>query len=213
MPTHVVQQGENLAEIAASYGFGSVDPIANHGDNAELMKTRKAGVLYPGDVLTIPDAKPAEFQAATGQEHAFVVDRPEIKLRLAFQSLEGTALAGRSYRAIISGGTNATGTLDGDGHMEADVPVDVRDVEVVLEASDDHPEQRFKVKVGFLDPIDETAGLLERLQNLGYCTPDVADDEEAQKAAIEEFQHDNGVTLSGEADDATKSKLTEIHGC
>jgi hypothetical protein len=34
-----------------------------------------------------------------------------------------------------------------------------------------------------------------------------------RKSAIEEFQADQGIKLSGELDDATKAKIAEIHGC
>ena len=59
--THVVAQGEYLSLIAARFGFRDPRVIWNHPDNAALRERRKnPNVLFPGDVLTIPERKAGE---------------------------------------------------------------------------------------------------------------------------------------------------------
>src|SRR5258705_4409473 len=71
MPQHVVSQGECLNSIAANYGF-VWKTIWNHPDNADLKAERKnPNVLYPDDVLVIPDKTIKEESAATEQTHRF----------------------------------------------------------------------------------------------------------------------------------------------
>lgn len=85
---HTVQGGETLASIAQHYSFGTVDPIEQHPDNAELLQQRGANGLQSGDVLTIPDGRTGEVARGTGRGHSLTLQRIEdffeIRLFTAF---------------------------------------------------------------------------------------------------------------------------------
>ena len=54
--TYTVVQGDYVSRIAAQQGFAGYSKIWNHPNNAELKNLRQnPEVLYPGDVLFIPD--------------------------------------------------------------------------------------------------------------------------------------------------------------
>jgi peptidoglycan hydrolase-like protein with peptidoglycan-binding domain len=62
--------------------------------------------------------------------------------------------------------------------------------------------------------IEGDEGAFARLRNLGYYRAVPADtDARERRAAIEEFQFDQGLTLSGTMDDDTRAKIEEIYGC
>jgi hypothetical protein len=70
------------------------------------------------------------------------------------------------------------------------------------------------VKIGHLDPLDEETGWKARLINLGYYEGCLADPDGTRfQYAIEEFQCDQDVKVSGKLDDSTKAKLKQVHGC
>ncbi len=49
--------------------------------------------------------------------------------------------------------------------------------------------------------------------NLGYVTGSKEEmEEQTRKMAIEEFQFENGVEVTGEMDDATQAKLVKVYG-
>jgi hypothetical protein len=209
---HTVKQGEHLASIAAANGFFGTAPIAKHPDNRALMQQRAPEVLMPGDRLTIPAIEPASFKVATGRLHTFVVRRPRLKLRVAFQKADGAPSAKRSFRASYDGGAAMQGTLTDDGLLDLPIPVATRRVDVTLAPTDSESEQIYQFFLGQLDPVDEYSGLIARLQNLGYLRPSFDDDETELRLAIEEFQCDAGLPIDGEPSDALHTKLVELHG-
>ncbi len=75
MTTHVVEQGECLATIAARHGY-AWQTVYNAPENAALRRRRpNPNVLYPGDVVEIPEKRPVEARVATGRQHTFKVPR------------------------------------------------------------------------------------------------------------------------------------------
>jgi len=67
------------------------------------------------------------------------------------------------------------------------------------------------LRIGYLDPVDERAGWLGRLSNLGYNPGD--SDQEQLRCALEEFQCDYQLPVRGILDDATKATIEKVHGC
>jgi peptidoglycan hydrolase-like protein with peptidoglycan-binding domain len=69
------------------------------------------------------------------------------------------------------------------------------------------------VRIGHLDPHDEDSGWQARLVNLGYI-PGTLDDitDDHFRWAVEEFQCDHHLKVTGKLDDATRAKLKDSHG-
>lgn len=208
---HTVSQGEHLTSIAAANGFGTVDPIVNHPDNQELMKTRSPDVICPGDQITIPDRKPGLFTAAPGKGYTFIVRRTSVKIRVAFQNADGGPSANRRYRALYDGTTKA-GTLDASGLLELAIHPETRRIAFTFEATQTEPAQDLELLVGALDPVVEDSGVAARLQNLGYLGAGSDQDEAAMRSAIEELQCEIDLAVDGVLTTTTRSKLVERHG-
>jgi N-acetylmuramoyl-L-alanine amidase len=77
-----VTQGDCILTIAEQYKV-PWDKIWNHPNNADLKKQRKnPNVLYEGDRVYVPDIEQAQYPAATGATHRFVLNRRMAKLRV-----------------------------------------------------------------------------------------------------------------------------------
>jgi hypothetical protein len=63
----------------------------------------------------------------------------------------------------------------------------------------------FELKFGSLDPVETDTGVSGRLVNLGYGSDD-------PKEAIKAFQQKQGLPVTGEVDDATRSALKDQFG-
>jgi len=99
-------------------------------------------------------------------------------------------------------------TTDAEGKIDVEIPrsaskgtLTINDAEIPL-------------KIGHLDPVEADTGTLARLANLGYYCGDLeAVDEMEQRLAVEEFQCDQKLKVTGELDPVTRAKLEEVHGC
>src|ERR1019366_1898868 len=67
-------------------------------------------------------------------------------------------------------------------------------------------------QIGSLDPIDEDSGWQARLIHLGYYKGPIEDaTEDLLASAIEEFQCDYELEVTGELDEATRAKIQDAH--
>jgi hypothetical protein len=211
--TYVVQQGDHLSGIAQKFEFSSIDTIWDDPNNAALKKLRKnPHVLLPGDRLFIPDKKQKSQPAATGKVHTFRVDAAQLKLRIALRDFDDKPIANVPCELEVQG-LKLKLNSDGDGMVETEVPRDAKEGTLRVPSLDiDMP-----IKIGHLDPVDVDSGWKARLQHLGYYAgnggqgSDSGDDPEMQ-AAVEEFQCDHKLRVTGLLDSATKAKLKDIHG-
>jgi N-acetylmuramoyl-L-alanine amidase len=211
MPSHSVEQGEHLSEIALKYGFAKYQTIWDHPQNAALKKKRvNPNVLFPGDVIFIPKSAYKELPCATGEKHKFVVPgSPPLTLRVIVRNRKGMPLADAYCELTIEGATYKLKT-DGNGLIERQIPATAKIGKLRV------PEMQIEspLKIGHLDPIDEQSGLLGRLRNLGYYRGPMEEvDKDELKSAIEEFQCDFGLKVDGDAGPKTQAKLKELHGC
>src|SRR5689334_22229736 len=114
---HIVKQGECLSLIARRYGFSKYQTIYQHPDNADLRRKRpNPNVLYPGDVVMIPDRQAAATQHATGSSHRFSVWRAKKVLRLVIRDPDDAPLAHEPYVLAIDG-ESRSGTTDAGGKL------------------------------------------------------------------------------------------------
>ncbi len=212
MGNHTVEQGEHLALIAEEAGFRDALTVWNAPENAELRKQRdNPYVLFPGDVIFVPEKTPKTVSVPTTQHHVFVVKIDTLKLQLRLLDFDNRPLA--NVPAVLEV-EDATFDLvsSGAGAIEHEVPRSARTGR--LKVADFGIE--IALSIGELDPVEKQSGWLARLINLGYYRGSVTDDgDAAQKLiswALEEFQCDNGLKVTGKPDAATLAKLKEMHG-
>jgi LysM repeat protein len=199
---HTVQQGDCFSSIAAQYGF-PWKTLWNHPSNSELKQLRKdPSVLYPGDVVNIPDKDIREESRSTDVRHKFKKkgEPTHIKIRLL---LDDQPRPGLNYELQVNG-QKITGSTDGGGYLRADIPPDAS--EGVLVVNEGTTKDVYQLSFGALDPIDTEDGVRERLASLGYDVTDGLAD------AVQGFQTKQGLQATGTIDDALRAKLKEIFG-
>lgn len=204
---HVVEPGEHLAAIAASYGFFGFDAIWGHPDNAELKELRGSPhILFPGDRLFIPDRTTHEEELATSQVHRFRVKEAKMAVRIDVNDLVGEDMANRVCLLEIDHESVEVST-DGDGIIDHEVKVTFRGGLLTV------GDLSFHIQVGHLDPITEPTGQMERLRNLGFVARSGANDYATLIDAIETFQSQHRLKVDGVCGSKTRQKLLEEHGC
>jgi hypothetical protein len=211
---HTVAQGETLAKIASRLGSVGWEKIYHHADNAGFRERRpNPNVIYPGDVITIPDAEPKEVSVAVDQAHRFRVKRPRHAVRLQVTDEAGQSLDGWLY-ALTAG----TQTFEGkvDGVIEHRVPLEVDRARLEVRQSNEVTARRiaWNLEVGHLDPVDTLTGVQARLNNLGFGCGAVDDDAGPRtEASIRAFQASHGLEVDGQLGPELHAKLEKIHRC
>lgn len=207
---HTVRQGETIYLLGKRYGVPP-DAIWDHPENQELQeRNRHQGILYAGEVISVPEREDREEACQTEQRHRFVRRGTRVSLELRFLDLDEPR-AGAPYRLVVDHVHTFEGMLDDDGVLTASIPVDAEHGEIwVGDASD---EDHFCFAIGHLDPINESSGLRQRLDNLGFSC-DGGDETacNAFRSALQAFQQKYDLEPSGELDDATRARLEEIYG-
>jgi hypothetical protein len=213
MPDYTVRQGDTLAKIAKDFNLASWKRIYDHPNNGSFRKDRpNPNLIYPGDVVFVPDREDRDESRATGAKHQFVHKRPTQTLRVAVEDMDRQRLANQPYKLWIDG-EFSTGTTDGEGNIEKEIPLKAS--QGLLKVAD----YQWKLAIGHLNPMDKntpdqgTSGAQGRLLNLGYpvgsvdgiCGP-------RTKASLRYFQADEHLPETGELDAATRAKLLEVHG-
>ena len=213
---HVVKAGEHIGAIALKYGFENFSVLWEHPENAELKSKRTTPfLLAPGDELFIPDHVRLVFSRSTDASHDIRVQVDKMALHLRLLGLDSKP---RKYTPVVvrvdppeAGAASAQAeqnlTTNGDGKVSVDM------AKHVLVGSGQIEKLEFTMHIGMLDPIEEENGLAQRLTNLGYFVPADAeerDDDELQ-SAIEEFQCDHGLKVTGQRADV-ESKIKELYG-
>ena len=177
-----------------------------HGKNAALAAKRDvAHAFNEGDEVYIPALKATPVNKPTGAKHTFTIKQSPLKLRV---KLLGTDMKPVTNAACTLDGTALTS--DGDGVVE--VPVDklADSSKLTVDGTD------LAMQIGRLNTVDDTtvAGWKARLFNLGFLMdPSLPDADGEVVFALQDFQAEHSLDLSGKFDDATKSKLKDVHGC
>jgi len=213
--SYTVKQGDHLSSIAKDFGFSDYNTIWNDPGNADLKTLREnPNVLFPGDVLVIPEKVPRVEAKGTEVRHQFVKHKPVLKLRLVLEDLFEMPIANADCDLLLDSDTFHV-TSDGDGHIEHEIKHETKGgMLLIKDPQTAFNGQAIPIKIGFLDPVEELSGQLARLDNLGYFpgdgSPEHADD---FKSAVEEFQCDNELPIDGVCGPGTQAKLKQVHGC
>jgi len=199
---YTVQQGDCFLSIAAQFGI-PLNKLWNHPDNAQLKALRKdPSVLFPGDVVTIPDKDTREESRPTDARHQFQkkAEPAHIKIRLL---MDDKPRANLTYQLQVDG-TSTSGSTDSGGFLEANIPPDA--AQGTLVAGEGPSRSVYSLIFGTLDPIDTDDGVRERLVMLGFD----ADDDLAD--AVRGFQMQEKMAVTGTVDDALRTRLKEKFG-
>lgn len=217
MIPYVVRAGDYLSRLAHRMGFDAKE-VWEHAANRDLRARRdNPEMLAPGDILHVPPREPrAPLALRVGASNRYRVHVPTTRVRLAV-GRGASRLANAPFRFELPGEAGAggdpvviaEGTSDGEGFVEAELPIEASIVLLVFpDAGID-----YRVRVGHLDPIDEEAGLRSRLRHLGYLVPaGVAPGGHDLRLGLRAFQHDHGLTITGALDNDTRRAILEEHG-
>lgn len=206
---HEVKQGECLESIAHRAGL-SWEALWDHPSNAGLKQLRKnPNVLFPGDLVQIPDGEPQPFLIETGKTHTFVLSRSESTRLDVVLMHDGKPRADEECTVSARGMRNKPATTDGKGRLTIDLPAKTKHVSVRMDLDD----FTFELDLGHVDPIDTVAGVQGRLLALGNdCGEDDGVLGMAARQAIFRFRRDNGLPPGVEIDDALRGKLQAVFG-
>jgi nucleoid-associated protein YgaU len=204
--SYTVKQGDYLASITEEAGFVSWKTIWDDGANASLKSKRNPNVLYPGDVVKVPIRQRKEESVATGEKTTFETIGDPVTVKLVVLNWDGTPISTTDVQFKLDS-TEGVKTAE-DGSAKKNVkPAGPKEGDLKVQS------YSMPLKLGHLDPAEEFSGQVWRLNNLGYRAGEPANaDDMAFRSAVEEFQCDNGVPVTGRCDAATQDKLRTVHG-
>ena len=208
---HKVEQGDCLASIAAKYGFADYKTIWNDAKNEALRTKRKnPNILFPGDIVAIPDKATKTETRPAGASHSFASGSASTALRVVLTDFQDNPLACQKYTLQLTGQT-ITGTTKPNGLVEATIPSDADSGQLILEGE----TEPFTILLGQLDPIDTISGVQARLNNLGYDSGKVDNIQgPITTAALRAFQTDNSpLAVDGIYGPKTRAVLLDKYGC
>ena len=113
---------------------------------------------------------------------------------------------------LIIDGSLQRGRTDGEGMLQFWIPPNSGSGRLMLNPGTPR-EREIRLNLGHLNPLTEVSGIKHRLRNLGFDAGEIDDEETPRlREALERFQTRHGLRPTGEADDATRRKIEEIHG-
>jgi hypothetical protein len=202
--TYIVEQGDDFITIAGKFGFHSAAKI--EAANPDLG--RKAHLLYPGDVVTIPDVKPVAMSAKEKSRTKFKLTQPRRTIQLVQRNWAGEPIVDKKYQVFARDEYRAA-TTGADGLVTAEFSWRDRHATLVIDG------QACKLLLGHLNPTENVAdgaasGVAQRLALLGYA-PGALDgtDREALSDAIRRYENDRDLEVVGEI---TPELLETIEG-
>lgn len=206
---HTVKRGDCIYSIAFENGFFP-DTIWNHPQNKELKAKRKdPNVLFPGDVVFVPDKRIKEVSKATDQQHRFRVKNVPAKFRLQLLK-DDQPRANEPYVLNVDGAIKE-GTTMSDGVVEEYISPNAEHAKLTIGEGENAAV--YRIRFGTLNPHDEVMGIQGRLNNLGFTRLPVNGKlDEETKRGIAAFQAANGLEVTGQPDKRTVSKLKSCEG-
>jgi N-acetylmuramoyl-L-alanine amidase len=217
---HTVCQGECLSSIAKKYGFVNYKTIYNHSSNSDFRKKRPdPNVIYPGDVIHIPDKEPRQEACDSGKAHRFKIAKAKVELKIVIKDDDGKAIANTPYELEFAG-LRVEGKTDKNGLLQQEIPIGTQSATLYLKDLD----TRWNLEIGSLDPVHDhddvnsaiISGIQGRLNNLGYpCGSVDGTLGPKTRAALKDFQEEvlGRKEPDGEPDKETRDALVKEHLC
>ena len=206
---YTVVEGDHISRIAEKFRFFDYSIVWDHANNAALKAKRtNPNMLNPGDTVFIPDKTARKETRPTTRVYKFKVKPQPLQLRLQILDFDGNPAACDVQFQIEAdkGKLAITGGLFKKPILRAweNGSISVEKLNI----------QNVPLKIGWLDPVEYQPGQAARLNNLGYNAGLVeGPDADQFRSAVEEFQCDNGLEVTGVCDDGTQAKLKEVHQC
>jgi N-acetylmuramoyl-L-alanine amidase len=204
---YTVKQGDHIASIAAEAGFVSWKTIWEDGKNSGIKAKRNPNVLYPGDVLEIPERQKKQESIPTTEYSTFQTVGDPVQLKIVVLDWAGNPVVDTEVDIQLDGGEKIRTAGDGSATKKVVDPEGKKEGRLTVKGYE------LDLKVGHLDPVEELSGQVGRLNNLGYKAGNPKDKTDKEYlSAVEEFQCDYGLTVDGDCGPNTQAKLKEIHG-
>jgi hypothetical protein len=206
----VVRSGQHLALVASQAGCSGA-AILSHPGNSHLASRPHPGMLDPDEVVIIPDPRLKHLELASGSAHKVVVRAPSCRLSLELKGF-GQAVTSAKTVALAVGPRAAEPIVLERGVLSAPVAVDCTGMTVDITV--DGTRVAWTLRPGELRRCETDEGARQRLRNLGYYRAVApSDDARELRSAVEEFQHDHGLPLTGVLDDHCRNRIAEVYGC
>jgi hypothetical protein len=157
-----------MASIAAKHGFADYRDIYEDPANAGLKAKRpNPNLLYPGDVVEIPEQKPTVFECDTGKTHNFELKPRKRKLRIKLEEMAGVPIADMPATLVVSSDEKYETTSDKDGVLKFELPLQTK--RALLQTGGIMRQ----IRIGDLNPLQDApdggvSGVQARLKNLGF---------------------------------------------
>ncbi len=205
---HTAERGACVSSIA--FGAGLFwQTIWDHPANAALRHDRgNPNVLHEGDATFVPDIRQKADSGSTDQHHRFVRRGEPAQLQL--RVLEDDEPRSGAPWVLEVDGRSFQGQTDADGNLSIPMMANAR--RAVLRVGPPGEEDEYELDLGTVEPVTSDAGLRARLENLEYLDYEEAKSAEVLAEALREFQCKHGLAITGEPDEATRSRLLEQHG-
>lgn len=208
MAHHTVTQGEHVSRIADERGFSSYRRIWDAPENQALKTLRRnPNVLLPRDDVFVPERETHVEDRATDQRHRFQLETRPLRLRIVLRTVDGEPLRNVPCELFLDA-TRIPLKTNGRGMIQHDIPKNAEDAKLVVPGRG----LEFDLKIGHLDPVEEISGERARLDNVGYFAGYSQADADQLQWALEEFQCEHELKVTGEYDGKTRDKLEKDHG-
>lgn len=207
MKKYIVRKGDCLSSIAFRNGT-LWQKLWDLPENRKLKDLRKdPNVIWPGDIVMIPELETKQVPAATEEKHSYTVKSVKGKLRLRLIQND-KPLANIPVKLNIDGSWFELNT-DGDGWLEQVIKPDAKQGKLLLNAG----KEEIRLCLGGLDPVEMVKGVQQRLANLGfYATSITSQLDGYTQISIMAFQRYSGLSVDGAMNEALYDALKKAHG-